>query len=477
MKFSLNQMIKLVVILALFFLLLPSSLRAISGNVYLMGDDSYYHARIARQFLEQGIPGSDEYVVDNRDYRFSPYHLLLSGFAVLFGVLNASKLLPLFLGGLSVFLVSLILARLRVSPFVRAAALGVFVLSPVFIYTFNMSSPACFVLVLNLAGLYLLMRKGRLAAFGSLACFGVASMFGVLHALVSAFFVIFYSFGHKKKLKKGYLVLAVIVFVMLSYSLPVYLGLESLGFGMQDMLLSFVSDLGGVSGFSIFALLLAIVGYVVVWRHKKKHYFLYVFSFLLIVYSFFNSALLIYSNLVISFLAGTAFAYFAKMKWHLGILRNFTLVVLFCGLLFSSLGAVFVLRDSQPSTPLVNSLIWLNLNSDEGDVVFSHYSNGFWIEFIAGRPVVLDGLLEQIPNVHNTYFDSAELFQTADLDLARKILSKYGVRYVVITENMMQGLVWEKKGEGLEFLLGNPETFKKVQENSYVTVYEYIYGG
>jgi len=42
---------------------------------------------------------------------------------------------------------------------------------------------------------------------------------------------------------------------------------------------------------------------------------------------------------------------------------------------------------------------------------------------------------------------------------------------------MRKGLVWDKKGKGLDFLLSNAETFKKVQENSYVTIYEYVYGG
>ena len=477
MNISKKQMAKIVLLLALLFLLLPSSLRAIKSNVYLMGDESYYHARIAKEMIEEGLLEKDSYVFNARDYVLNPYHVLLAGFALLFGVLTASKLLPLLLGLLCVYLFYAILKDLKIDPLVRFAASGIFILSPVFIYAFNISGSACFILSLNLAGLFFLMKKSKASTFVSLLCFGIASMFGILHALVSAVIVLLYSFCFKRRLKKGYLILAAVVFVMLSYSLPVYLNLEKVVFASPDKLSSFVADIGGIAGFSIFAVLLAVLGYVLVWRYKKKYYFIYVFSFLLIVYSFFNNSLLIYSNIVLAFLAGVAFTNLAKMRWKLKVLRNFTLLILFCGLLFSAVNASVALQDIQPSPTLINGLIWLNLNSGEEERVFSHYSNGFWIEFISDRPVILDGLLEQTPNVNNLYFDSNELFQTTDIDLARKILSKYDVKYIVITDNMRKGLVWDKEGKGLDFLLSNAETFKKVQENSYVTIYEYVYGG
>jgi asparagine N-glycosylation enzyme membrane subunit Stt3 len=186
---------------------------------------------------------------------------------------------------------------------------------------------------------------------------------------------------------------------------------------------------------------------------------------------------LIYSNLVIVFLAGTAFVYFANMKWKLKILRDFTLIVLFCGLLFSAVNVAADLKNSDPNTAVVNSMIWLKLNADEGSVVFSHHSNGFWIEFIAGQPVVLDGLFEHTPDAADIYFDSMQALDTNDLDIARQLLSKHDVKYILITKDMRDGLVWDKEGRGLDFLLSNVETFKKVQENSYVSVYEYIYRG
>lgn len=477
MNISNKQMAKIILILALLFLLLPSSLRAIKGNVYLMGDESYYHARIAKDIVENGIPEEDSYVFNSRDYSFNPYHVLLAGFAFLFGALTASKLLPLFLGLLCVYLFYEILKNLKIGPLIRFSAICIFVLSPVFIYSFNISGPACFILALNLAGLFFLMRHSKISAFAALFFFSVASMFGMLHALVSAGIVVLYSFCFKKRLKKGYLVFAFIVFVMLSYSLPAYLSLEKVDFATPDKLSSFVADIGGIAGFSIFAVLLAIVGYVLVWRYKRKYYFIYAFSLFLIVSSFFNNSLLIYANLILAFLAGVAFTNFAKMRWQLKALRNLTLLVLFCGLLFSAVNTAFALQDIQPSSPLANGLIWLNLNSDEGERVFSHYSNGFWIELISGRPVVLDGLLKQTPDVNDLYFDSNELFQTTDLDIARRMLSKYDIRYIVITKNMKEGLVWDEEGKGLDFLLTNAETFKKVQENSYVKIYEYTYRG
>ncbi|MBW3001700.1 hypothetical protein KY338_00900 [Candidatus Woesearchaeota archaeon] len=468
---------KWILIVALLFLMLPSVLRALDGNVYLMGDESYYHARMAENIVESGIPETDALVFNGRDYVFNPYHLLLACFTFVFGAVTASKIVPLLLGLLCVYLFYLILSNLKIEAWTKLVMLGLLILSPVFIYTFNVSTQLCLILVLNLAGLFFLMKKGTVYTIFSVIFFSIAAMFGVSHALVSAFIVFFYAFRYKKRLRKGYLIIAAVVFVMLSYSLPVYLNAEKAGFLSLNILSSFFADLGGAAGISVFAALLALVGYTLVWRYKRQYYLLYVFSILLITYSFFNNALLIYSNLIIVFLAGIAFVHFARMRWSLKILRDFTLIVLFCGLMFSAFTTVFSLQEALPNTPMTNSLIWLNLNSEETDVVFSHYSNGFWIEFVSKRPVIMDCLLQHTPGVNDLYFDSKQVFETDDLDKARELMSKYDVKYVIITKNFYDGLVWDKKEKGLDFLLTNVETFKKVQENSYVVIYEYIYEG
>ncbi|MBD3303960.1 hypothetical protein GF343_02355 [Candidatus Woesearchaeota archaeon] len=477
MSRQVNKYAKLALIAALLLLMLPAVLRAIAGNVYLMGDESYYHARMSETIVQEGVPETDSFVVAGRDYVFSPYHLLLACFGFFFGALTASKIVPLLLGLLCVYLFYSVLRNLRIEAWTRLAITAVFALSPVFIYTFNVSTPLCFVLVLNLAGLLFLMKKSTLCTVLSLLFFSIAAMSGVFHAIVSAFIVFFYAFRYKKRLRRGYLIIAAVVFVLLSYSLPVYLASEKAGFVSFDVLSSFFADLGGAAGISVFAAILALVGYALVWKYKRQYYLLYVFSILLIAFSFFNSDLLIYSVLIISFLAGTAFVHFARMRWSLRILRDFTLIILFCGLLFSAFTAVFSLQESLPNAPLANALIWLNLNSEQEDIVFSHYSNGFWIEFMSKRPVVMDGLLKYTPGVNSLYFDSKQVFETDDLDKARELLSKSGVKYIVVTKNFYDGLVWDKREKGLDFLLTNDETFKKVQENSYVVIYEYIYEG
>jgi len=465
-------------IVALLFLLLPVVLRAVDGNVYFMGGESYYHARMAEVIInEGGIPQTDSFVATGRNYVFNPYHLLLACFGLVFGAAIASKIMPLLLGLLCVYLFYFILQNFKIEAWTRLAITAVFIMSPVFIYTFAVSTPLCLILVLNLAGLLLLMKKGTVCTVLSLLFFGIAAMFGVFHAVVSAFIVFFYAFRYKKRLRRGYLVIAAIFFIMLSYSLPVFLSLEKTKFVSVDILSSFFADLGGSAGISVFAALLALVGYAIVWKYKKKYYLLYAFSLLLIAVSIFNNTFLIYSNLVIAFLAGFAFVHFARMRWKLKILRNFTLIILFCGLLFSASAAVFNLQESLPNTALANALIWLNFNSGKDDVVFSHYSNGFWIEFMSQRPVVLDGLLKQTPDVNNLYLDSKQIFETDDLDKARQLLSEYNVKYILLTKNLYSGLVWDKRGKGLDFLLTNAETFKKVQSNSYVVIYEYVYEG
>lgn len=462
-------------IAAIALILLPFVMRTLNDNTTLPGEDAYYHARIAKQITETGFPKQDDAVSYGRLYYFNPYPAVLAIFSYILGVLNASRIVPLIAGILSVWLFYILLARFKIDRLTILSILGVFILSPLFSYSFSLSTPACLLILFNLLGLYFFMKDKKWCLALSAVFFSSTALFGILHALVPATIVIFYAAYNRKKLNHAYIILALLCIIIFVHGLPVYLQGESIDFVQKSRVTGFISDLGGIGGFSVFTLLLALLGIIGLWRHKKEHYLLYAASIFIVVYSFFDSSAMVYSNFILAFLAGVAFSGLARMRWHLVQVRNFSMIVLFCGLLFSTISHTLALSSLQPDTDLQDALLWIAHRSEAGDRVFSHYSKGFWIEFWAERPVLMDGLLEHTPGAGILYEDSNAIFNSNDITLTRELLSKHRIKYLFMTRDMAEGLVWQKQGQGLGFLLTNSETFKKRYANPCCEIYEYIY--
>ena len=68
MSKKIKQYTKWILLIALLFLLLPAVLRALDGNVYLIGEESYYHASMAEKISQEGIPEKDTLITTERDY-------------------------------------------------------------------------------------------------------------------------------------------------------------------------------------------------------------------------------------------------------------------------------------------------------------------------------------------------------------------------------------------------------------------------
>ena len=121
-------------------------------------------------------------------------------------------------------------------------------------------------------------------------------------------------------------------------------------------------------------------------------------------------------------------------------------------------------------------MIWLKNNSLPGEKVFSHYSKGFFIEHWAGLPVLTDAEYAYAVTADQIFKDSEEIFGSNNLVLTSKLLQKNNISYVLVTEDMRQDLVWEKPHQGLDFLLSNNETFKKLYSNNLSPLWTFVPG-
>jgi len=117
---------------------------------------------------------------------------------------------------------------------------------------------------------------------------------------------------------------------------------------------------------------------------------------------------------------------------------------------------------------------WLAQNTKPQEVVLSSDENGFWIEYYARRPVVLDSRTAGVPQAFQVYNDTRAVFASRNLKEATDLLRKYKVRYILIDSQMRPLLMNEKRQEGLSFLLRNSERFKKEKEYSNIEIWQFF---
>lgn len=436
-------------VLAAAVLILPFSLRWAEGNFSLGGDDVYYHARMGVE-LAQGWSNEDGGVVFGRERFFSPYHVLIALSYRVFGEMGL-VVLPLLLAWCSVLLFWLVLGSVGLSQGERFWAQLAFVLSPPLIASGFLLSPHGFVVFLLLAAMVLL--RGRAWWVGA-AFLVVAAWCGLPFVLAMIGSVLLLMFVHPKWVQRLNVVAVLLVVMALA---GWYAPLPVQEAGVEG----YVSDLGGVFGVGIFTVLLGVLGLILLWEYKRRFFGAFVIVVAALVAGFFLPGVLVVVSVLLAVLVGIAIERLAQRKWELGMLRQASLLVLFCGLLFSGVSHAVALGSGPPDTNFFNEL------AREKGVVLTHPRYGFWAEF-AGHRVLLD----ELGAPQRVRDDVDALWRASDAGSALFLIERYGIRYIVITPEMTQGLVWEREEQGLDFLVRTSEMFKRVDSGGNVRVYE-----
>ena len=234
---------------------------------------------------------------------------------------------------------------------------------------------------------------------------------------------------------------------------------------------SFISDFGAFIAFGLFTLFLSIIGLITI-KKSYQNIIFYFLSTLLLITSYYFIHLRIYINLLFAFLVANALLIFIERKWEIKLIKNLTILAIICGILFSTVSYVERISNLDPTNEIISSLEWLK-HQPKG-IVLSHYEKGFWIEKIADKPVVMDGLFAYSPNVEKRYNDSNILFNSRNLKTTSKILDEYDVKYIWIDNKMKDGQVWSKENQGLLFILENSERFKRVYYLDGIEIWRYI---
>ncbi len=394
------------------------------------------------------FPGSDPY-----------YHLIYNinnPFIFLTQLIN-----PFILSFIFTFLSVIIFYRLLIKfkanvKFSLLASLF-FAISPALIYCVVFPTPHSMLLFLFLLSTLLLQSKNKLLNIMSVLLLITSSLFGTLETLIILICLISLIFYNRKlsKILIPSIIFMIVASLVKSFTIPSTNNLSSFSLILSEV----ITDLGSWLGFSIFTVLLFIIGIFIASKHKLKLYPAYVCLLILALTAlFFASWVFIFVNIFIIVFSTYAFSSIMKRKYIVDLIKSLTMLAVIFGLLFSSLSYIHRTSFSEPSKEALESLDWLNKNSDN-NTILTHHSYGFWISYhTSNKPFSDDN--NKMESVSSNMFSNRNLDQTLD------ILKDNSIKYIWITEDMKQGLIWSRDEEGLLFLLKKSDKFKLAYSDS-----------
>jgi hypothetical protein len=470
------SIIKWAVVFGLFLLVLPLLVRFSENAPLMPGSEGYGHARIAAIIAQKGIPAYDP-AMPERAYVPNVFDLTLAGFAKALGIEAASAALPLLLGILSLLCIWQAVRKWKIPQGTAAGIMIVFMLSPLFVDVFTQAVPRS--LELFLLSLFLLVispaekeRSTKATILFTIAAFIVAGLlatFGIFTAIAAfALPMLLRKINKRVQPQMMFASLAALISLVV-FALPKFLQSEPAVFAKPTPVVQAVSDFGGAGGLSLFAWLLAFIGLALLWQFKKKYYSAMIGVGITLVAALITPSALVPAQILIAFLAGYALAFFAQMKWAFDDIRVLTVLVLVCGLLFSTLNHDIALARGNPSIALRSGAISLALPKDS--VVLAYPDDAFWLEYWSGHQALLDSWASQTPRANARWALAQEIWHSQDISRLRPLLYKNNIGAIVVTKEMRSGLVWDLPEEGLLFLLRNSETFKNVHHSSSVDIW------
>ena len=431
-------------LIVILILLIPTTVRSLGGNPYLMGGESYFDLRMGLT-AQDGLINSDP--VQKTQYNFNLFHFILAGLFHIGGAITISKFLPVILGALSIVMIYKLLENAEHSWF----SLIIIIASPIFIFIFTTLNKYSVVIPLGLLA-FILHKKNWVGWIL------LAPIFLIDLASYITLVVIFLVISKRKHIYS--LITSIIILIGVSFLLS-YNPLMDIVFS-AGLLQNAFTEFGTLIGHGIFIFLLGIGGLVIFWKNQRQNRLLKSLIVILIIISFFNPAVRIITSFILAAFAGLAVHSLVSKKWSLNLVKNFTLLALICGILLASLSFAVKEINMEPSVDSVKGFYFLK-TAEPDSVILSNPENGFFIEYFGQRTVFIDEKsftkkgFKIKENISNTIFMSRSLKEIEPL------MKEYKISHILIDEKMLDE-IWDRNDQGLLFILKNSDKFVKVYD-------------
>jgi len=455
-------------LIAYFVLSMPYWLR--NNDELLIGREAYNYLRAA----EQPFNGHDDLSYGGRQAIFNAYPLALNLFSKAFGIglIETSKILPIIFGLISVLLFYFILKRLELDNITVFVSCIVLILSPPFIYLFTVSNTYIVPVSIALLSFLLLLHDKKFLAYVLLF---MTLFFGIVPFLSALGLLAIYSIKNRNyKSLYMLLLLALLLIPIIKMGMPELVGFKKMQEGINFRVQMFISEFGSEIGISMFAVILSLFGLRGLWQKKYEHFYEYLAIILLAMAAFFDIKIIFYLNFFVSILAGIGIAKMINQGWGSLLIRLIIGLMLTMGLVSAMVFGVGHLAKSLPNKEIIESMEFIEKESKGDAVVASYYTGGHWINAIGKRKNVMDENFFYAPDVNQRYDDLNRLFHAKEIERAMEIIEKYNIRYIWTDNAMKNGLVWNEEDEGLLFLLGASNNFKKEYSNDYIEIWKVV---
>lgn len=459
---------KSIIILAIIFISLILFLHTARyfKNQSIAGEEPYLHLRISEEIRNNGVIRSDNSLVSNPLYNFNLIELILAFLPTkeLFMIL-----IPGILGLATIILFHNLLKEFKVSDKLSFHTLAILILSPPFIYAFYSYTNLSFLVFFNVLFAYLYVRNNKILAFASI----IPTLFISLPSAFLTIGVIFFlesitTSNKREALTYSAIILLTSIIIYFSIYYPSFIP-NRMFFTLKNVLTSTISDLGSNIGVSIFQAILAVIGVFLLDNNSKKlKYYLWLTA--LILLSMYYPLILLIINFGVSYLAAYAIYEIYHKKWEIKVLRNITIILIIYGLIFSAFSFQTRIINDSPTKEEIRGLEFLK-SLPEGTVL-SHKSNGYFIEYFSKKQALIDGRAEFLKGTDIMQEEINQIFTSRNLKATKEMLSKNNVTYIFIDPEMKEGLVFEKRNQGLLFILDNSQDdFERIYNHDGVEVW------
>lgn len=436
-----------ILLLAVFVLLTPLLLRVADGSPITPGHLSY-QALLSSDLLWQGHigydPVHDAYVVP------TPHSLLLS----MMNFFGVQWLLPMLIMLLLLCVLYWLLRKIIREPAILLTTLVVFLLSPSVVSLGTWHSTVSLATLFVAISALSFQRSLPLASF----CLFLASItsfpIGILAVIIGVLFFLYKRNFSSMAWIGGAGMLSVLWFYLWSKSLP-----PLFSFGLRSNTLF---ELGNYQGISVMIILLAAFGISSHFLHKK--FLIGASGALISSLAFVVPEFALIATIFLSALAAHGLFTLVFHGWKLDLLRQASIVLVFCMLLFTFLVAIQGRVDDQPDGAFSKAMADLAYQRRPG-AVLSTPESAAMIEYFSGRKSTL--------TLSSSAEDVALGLYSRNADEVYSFLESTNTSYIFLTSDMVQD-DFDRSDEGILFLLENTQRFVPISKNALATTWYYI---
>jgi len=461
----LNEKNALIIIIILIFaiLLTPITLKGYS----IHEGESYFHMRIVEQLSESKKLTYDSLM--DRPITPESYYILLFLLDEFIDLEQIIVFVPIVFSFISLILFYFILKQYNINLEERFFTLVFLILSPTVIFMSNVSNKFIVGIFFLLLGHLLLLKKQKIFP---MILLGISLTFGWFNALLTLIIIAFYVKKNKASKRFFYPVFSIFFIVSLIYYIYIYSN-----FGMayqyikQNLLSVLITEFGAEIGFGFFFWILSLVGIILLWKKIGK--FLAIPLIVLIIISPYFNFINLYLGFIYSYFAAHCFLFFWKREWFIKLIKNLTLLILFCGIIFATFSHIQQNVDPISFQDNIEGLQWLKYNTQENSIIISDYEEGFLIGYFAEREAFMDYYSTTKSDFNTKHDKTQKIFASRNLKETSKLLDEESINYIFINQEMKKD-IWKGRREGLLFLFRNTKKFKNVYNKNNIEIWEVL---